>query len=71
MPVDQYSDPSDNLPGNPFEDRLSAALHQAGDTFGTDRTALAAGGAARGRRRQLLRRTASRLPRGAFEEPPH
>ncbi|MFF4832129.1 hypothetical protein [Streptomyces sp. NPDC001315] len=58
MPVDQHNDPSGNLPGNPFEDRLSAALHQAGGTFDTDRAALAAGGAVRGRRRQLLRRTA-------------
>jgi hypothetical protein len=50
MPVEQHSDP--------FEDRLSAALHQAGDTFDTDRAALAAAGTARGRRLGLRRRAA-------------
>ncbi|MER5601691.1 hypothetical protein [Streptomyces sp. NPDC002265] len=58
MPVDPYDDRSGAPAGDPFEDRLSAALHETGGTFDTDRAALAAGGAARGRRRQLLRRTA-------------
>ncbi|MFG2945137.1 hypothetical protein [Streptomyces adustus] len=58
MPVDPYDDRSGVPAGDPFEDRLSAALQQTGSTFDTDRAALAAGGAARGRRRQLLRRTA-------------
>ncbi|MFJ9719034.1 hypothetical protein ACIRPQ_24390 [Streptomyces sp. NPDC101213] len=48
MPVDQTHDP--------FEDRLSAALHQAGGTFDTDRAALAAAGEVRGRRLRLRRR---------------
>ncbi|MCF4140113.1 hypothetical protein L1856_29710 [Streptomyces sp. Tue 6430] len=48
MPVDQTHDP--------FEDRLSAALHQAGGAFDTDRAALAAAGEARGRRLRLRRR---------------
>ncbi|WP_086773239.1 hypothetical protein [Streptomyces bobili] len=50
MPVDQTHDP--------FEDRLSAALHQAGGTFDTDRAALVAAGAVRGRRLRLRRRAA-------------
>lgn len=50
MPVDQHSEP--------FEDRLSAALHQTGSTFETDRAALAAAGTARGRRLSLRRRAA-------------
>ncbi|MFE2583548.1 hypothetical protein ACFXGE_26555, partial [Streptomyces sp. NPDC059378] len=58
MPVDPYDDRSGVPAGDPFEDRLSAALQETGGTFDTDRAALAAGGAARGRRRQLLRRTA-------------
>ncbi|MGW2820627.1 hypothetical protein ACWC24_06420 [Streptomyces sp. NPDC001443] len=58
MPVDPYDDRSGVPAGDPFEDRLSAALQVTGSTFDTDRAALAAGGAARGRRRQLLRRTA-------------
>lgn len=58
MPADQYSDLSGDLHGDPFEERLSAALHETGGTFDTDRAALTAGGAVRGRRRQLLRRSA-------------
>ncbi|MFI7504420.1 hypothetical protein ACIBVL_39275 [Streptomyces sp. NPDC049687] len=50
MPADQH--------GDPFEDRLSAALHEAGGTFDAPRTELAAAGARRGRRLQLQRRTA-------------
>ncbi|MEU0113155.1 hypothetical protein ABZ137_05360 [Streptomyces bobili] len=50
MPVDQTHDP--------FEDRLSAALHQAGGTFDTDRAALVAAGEVRGRRLRLRRRAA-------------
>ncbi|CAM5689704.1 hypothetical protein [Streptomyces aurantiogriseus] len=46
MPVDQH---------DPFEDRLSAALHQAGGTFDTNRSALAAAGQAHGRRLRLRR----------------
>ncbi|WP_062640768.1 hypothetical protein [Streptomyces maremycinicus] len=48
MPADQH--------GDPFENRLSAALRQAGGTFDSPRTGLATAGAARGRRIQLLRR---------------
>ncbi|POX51508.1 hypothetical protein C3489_19955 [Streptomyces sp. Ru71] len=52
MPFDdQHSDPH----GDPFEERLSSALHQAGGTFETDRGALAAAGALRGRRLRLRR----------------
>ncbi|MEU3843270.1 hypothetical protein AB0E88_24920 [Streptomyces sp. NPDC028635] len=54
MPFDQHSDPH----SDPFEDQLSAALHQTGGTFETDRTALTAGGARRGRRLRLRRRAA-------------
>ncbi len=50
MPVEQHEDP--------FEDRLGDALRQAGGTFEADRTALAAGGAVRGRRSLLRRRAA-------------
>ncbi|MFJ4690020.1 hypothetical protein [Streptomyces sp. NPDC088766] len=48
MPVDQTHDP--------FEEQLSAALHQAGGAFDTDRAALAAAGEVRGRRLRLRRR---------------
>jgi hypothetical protein len=48
MPVDQHNDP--------FEGRLSAALHQAGGAFDPDRAALAAAGTARGRRLRARRR---------------
>ncbi|MFH9861684.1 hypothetical protein [Streptomyces sp. NPDC017202] len=50
MPVDQTHDP--------FEEQLSAALHQAGGAFDTDRAALAAAGEVRGRRLRLRRRAA-------------
>lgn len=50
MPVEQ--------PNDPFEDRFSAALHQAGGTFDTDRAALVAAGRAHGRRLRLRRRAA-------------
>ncbi|WP_425245285.1 hypothetical protein [Streptomyces sp. NEAU-NA10] len=46
MPVDQH---------DPFEDRLSAALRQAGGTFDTNRAALAAADQAHGRRLRLRR----------------
>ncbi|MCK7621781.1 hypothetical protein MUU72_01325 [Streptomyces sp. RS10V-4] len=45
-------------PHDPFEDRLSDALHQVGGTFAADRAALADAGAARGRRLRLRRRAA-------------
>ncbi|MFH9547364.1 hypothetical protein ACIBAH_27880 [Streptomyces sp. NPDC051445] len=48
MPADQH--------GDPFEARLSAALHQAGGAFDSPRTGLSTAGAARGRRMQLQRR---------------
>lgn len=48
MPVDQHQDP--------FEERLATALHDTGDTFDTDRAALAERGTVRGRRKQLVRR---------------
>ncbi|MFI5962618.1 hypothetical protein ACIA8J_10660 [Streptomyces asoensis] len=48
MPADPH--------GDPFESRLSAALHQAGDGFDSPRTGLATAGAVRGRRMQLQRR---------------
>ncbi|MGW2045310.1 hypothetical protein ACWCPF_09005 [Streptomyces sp. NPDC001858] len=47
MPVDQHSDP--------FEDRLSAALHDVGGAFDSPRTELATAGQRRGRRLQLQR----------------
>ncbi|MFE9439473.1 hypothetical protein ACFYO2_10755 [Streptomyces sp. NPDC006602] len=50
MPVEQHSDP--------FEDRLGAALRQAGHTFDPDGAALAAAGQTRGRRLRLRRRAA-------------
>ncbi|MFF4251461.1 hypothetical protein ACFY1L_09655 [Streptomyces sp. NPDC001663] len=50
MPVEQHSDP--------FEERLSAGLRQAGGAFETDRAALVAAGALKGRRRLMLRRAA-------------
>ena len=50
MPADQH--------GGSFEDRLTAALHQAGGAFDNPRSALVTAGAARGRRKQLWRRTA-------------
>ncbi|MFJ6524292.1 hypothetical protein ACIQMZ_03370 [Streptomyces longwoodensis] len=56
MPVDHG--PHLDTPPDPFEDRLSRALHHTGGAFDPDRRALAAGGAARGRRKRLLRRTA-------------
>ncbi|MFD7062254.1 hypothetical protein [Streptomyces sp. NPDC059906] len=43
---------------DPFEDRLSAALRDAGDDFQADRTALVSAGRVRGRRALLRRRTA-------------
>jgi hypothetical protein len=43
---------------DPFEDRLGEALRHAGDTFDTDRRALAAAGQTRGRRLRLRRRVA-------------
>ncbi|MFB7089420.1 hypothetical protein [Streptomyces sp. NPDC056296] len=48
MPGDQYQ--------TPFEERLSAALHDAGGGFDADRTALVAGGRSRGRRALTRRR---------------
>ncbi|SDC69253.1 hypothetical protein [Streptomyces prasinopilosus] len=50
MSLDQHSDP--------FEERLSAALHDTGDTFEADRRALADGGLTRGRRIRARRRAA-------------
>ncbi|MEH0418867.1 hypothetical protein [Streptomyces sp. B21-083] len=41
-----------------FEDRLGAALRNAGGTFDVDRAALVAGGESRGRRLRMRRRTA-------------
>ncbi|MFG3078136.1 hypothetical protein [Streptomyces sp. NPDC048225] len=43
---------------DPFEDRLSAALREAGDDFPADREALVTAGRLRGRRALLRRRTA-------------
>jgi len=51
MPFEQHSDP--------LEERLSAGLRQAGDTFEADRSALVTAGELRGRRRLLLRRRAA------------
>ncbi|MFF7470489.1 hypothetical protein [Streptomyces sp. NPDC008092] len=61
MPVEQqhndsYSD-GDGSSERAFEARLAAALHDAGDTFDTDRGALVAAGTVRGRRLRLRRRT--------------
>jgi hypothetical protein len=50
MPIEPLEHDAD-----PFEDRLSAALRQAGGTFDTNRAALAAAGQARGRRLRLRR----------------
>ncbi|MGX1477146.1 UNVERIFIED_CONTAM: hypothetical protein RKD50_005954 [Streptomyces canus] len=50
MLTDQHKDP--------FEERLAAALHETGGGFDTDRTALAARGAVRGRRKRFVRRAA-------------
>ncbi|MET7690793.1 hypothetical protein ABZT06_22935 [Streptomyces sp. NPDC005483] len=50
MSADQHYDP--------FEERLAVALHETGGGFETDRTALAARGAVRGRRKRLARRAA-------------
>lgn len=54
MPDVQHSEHLD-----PFEERLSAGLHDAGSAFDTDRAALATAGALRGRRRLLRRRNAA------------
>ncbi|MGW0577393.1 hypothetical protein ACWD25_15755 [Streptomyces sp. NPDC002920] len=54
MPADQHTDQH----ADPFEDRLSAALHQVGGAFDSPRTELATAGERRGRRLQLQRRTA-------------
>ncbi|CAM5457560.1 hypothetical protein STENM36S_09583 [Streptomyces tendae] len=43
---------------DPFEDRLSAALCDAGDDFQADRAAFVTAGRSRGRRALLRRRTA-------------
>ncbi|MEV8595864.1 hypothetical protein [Streptomyces sp. NPDC052012] len=48
MPVDQHHDP--------FEERLSAALHDTGGSFEADRGALTAAGESRGRRMRTRRR---------------
>ncbi|MEV7975215.1 hypothetical protein [Streptomyces sp. NPDC086519] len=56
MPVEQRHNDSDSGNDQAFEVRLTAALHDAGDTFEADRGALVAAGAARGRRRRLRRR---------------
>ncbi|MFD6324499.1 hypothetical protein ACFWOL_16875 [Streptomyces sp. NPDC058442] len=50
MSVDQHSDP--------FEERLSSALHETGNAFEADRGALTDGGRARGRRMRVRRRAA-------------
>ncbi|MER6787832.1 hypothetical protein ABT330_24935 [Streptomyces sp. NPDC000658] len=50
MPVDQHSDP--------FEEQLTAALHEAGGAFDSPGGALVAAGQARGRRMRLRRRAA-------------
>ncbi|PWI11758.1 hypothetical protein DIZ27_03270 [Streptomyces sp. NWU339] len=50
MSVDQHSDP--------FEERLSSALHDTGNAFEADRGALTDGGQARGRRMRVRRRAA-------------
>ncbi|MFE9924121.1 hypothetical protein ACFYQA_21840 [Streptomyces sp. NPDC005774] len=50
MSVDQHSDP--------FEERLSAALHDTGGAFEADRGALSVGGRTRGRRMRMRRRAA-------------
>jgi hypothetical protein len=50
MPVQQHSDP--------FEDRVTAELHEAGGRFDADLHSLTAAGLARGRRLRLRRRAA-------------
>ncbi|MER7179170.1 hypothetical protein ABT404_06765, partial [Streptomyces hyaluromycini] len=63
MPVEQRHNDSNSGSdsnsddGQAFEVRFSAALHDAGDTFDTDRGALVAAGTVRGRRLRLRRRT--------------
>lgn len=54
MPDTQHSEHLD-----PFEERLTAGLHDAGNAFETDRAALATAGALKGRRRLLRRRNAA------------
>lgn len=54
MPDVQHSEHLD-----PFEERLTAGLHDAGNAFDTDRAALATAGALKGRRRLLRRRNAA------------
>jgi hypothetical protein len=54
MPDAQHSDLLD-----PFEERLTAGLHDAGNAFETDRAALVDAGALKGRRRLLRRRNAA------------
>ncbi|WP_409469971.1 hypothetical protein [Streptomyces sp. HC307] len=49
--------PTSHHENDSFEDRLGAALRQAGDTFDTDRPALIAAGQARGHRLRLRRTT--------------
>ncbi|MFG2778853.1 hypothetical protein ACGFY7_13540 [Streptomyces prunicolor] len=44
---------------DPFEERLTAGLHDAGNAFETDRAALVNAGALKGRRRLLRRRNAA------------
>ncbi|WP_406122664.1 hypothetical protein [Streptomyces sp. NBC_00989] len=44
---------------DPFEERLTAGLHDAGNAFETDRAALVTAGALKGRRRLLRRRNAA------------
>ncbi|WP_329349600.1 hypothetical protein OG226_19580 [Streptomyces sp. NBC_01261] len=56
MPDILHSEPLD-----PFEERLTAGLHDAGNAFETDRAALATAGALKGRRRLLRRRNAAVL----------
>ncbi|NGO09882.1 hypothetical protein G5C60_20315 [Streptomyces sp. HC44] len=56
MPAEDHE--SHDAHTDPFEDRLGLAMRQAGGSFETDRSALAAGGAVRGRRFLLRRRAA-------------
>ncbi|MEW1774901.1 hypothetical protein [Streptomyces sp. NPDC086777] len=56
MPVERQHNDSDSSGEHAFEARLSAALHDAGDTFEADRRTLVAGGTVRGRRLWLRRR---------------
>ncbi|MGY5049913.1 hypothetical protein ACWDE0_30595 [Streptomyces sp. 900105755] len=57
MPVERQHNDSESSGERPFEVRLAAALHAAGDTFEADRGTLVAGGTVRGRRLRLWRRT--------------